>query len=136
MSSSIRLSPKHGLNPSMDICFWCGKPHGILLCGRIHTRKGDRTDIEAPHHMVSSLQPCAECAAKFKTGVHLIEVSDDGSRFNDNPRFALKDGDGRTHWPTGRYAVISPNAIKGGKAGGIALTDKETMDTVLAAAKK
>ena len=21
----IKLSPKHGLNPTMPVCFWCGK---------------------------------------------------------------------------------------------------------------
>ena len=45
MSKGIKLSPKHGVNPSMDLCFWCGQPKGLILCGRMHEKKGDRTDV-------------------------------------------------------------------------------------------
>ena len=125
MSKGITLSKKHGINPSLDICFWCGEPKGLALCGRM---KGD---AEAPKQMVTSLNPCDKCREKFKLGVHLIEVTDDGSRFGDNKAFAFKVADGTFQWPTGRYVVMKPEAIKGGKAGTKALCDKATMDHLL-----
>lgn len=130
MSKGITLSKKHGINPSLDICFWCGEPKGLALCGRM---KGDS---EAPKRMVTSLNPCDECREKFKLGVHLIEVTDDGSRFGDNKAFAFVDTDGKPHWPTGRYVVMKPEAMKDGKAGTKALCDKATMDRLLQGRKE
>ena len=129
MSKGIKLSKKHGLNPSLDICFWCGEPKGLALCGRI---KGD---AEAPRSMVTSLEPCDKCKDKFKLGVHLIEVIDDGSRFGDNKAFAFVDTEGKPHWPTGRYVVMKPEAVKGGKPGTKALCDRDTMDNIVRSSK-
>lgn len=43
--SSIKLSPKHGVNPTIPVCFFCGKPKNeIALMGRM----GGKEDIEAP----------------------------------------------------------------------------------------
>lgn len=130
MSKGITLSKKHGVNPSLDICFWCGEPKGLALCGRM---KGD---AEAPKRMVTSLSPCDKCREKFMLGVHLIEVTDDGSRFGDNKAFAFVDPEGRPHWPTGRYVVMKPEAMKDGKAGTKALCDKATMDRLLQGSKE
>ena len=41
---SIKLSPKHGVNPTMLHCICCGETYGIGFLGRI---KGE-ADIEAP----------------------------------------------------------------------------------------
>lgn len=41
----IKLSPKHGVNPCIPICCWCG------------------------------YEPCEECQAKFNMGVVFIEVT-------------------------------------------------------------
>lgn len=38
MSKSIKLSPKHGVNPSVTHCECCGKEIGVALFGRL---KGD-----------------------------------------------------------------------------------------------
>lgn len=135
MSNGITLSPKHGLNPSLDVCFWCGEAKGVALLGRIHEKKGDRTDVEAPREMVTSLEPCDKCKEHFKQGIHLIEVSDDGSRFRDDERFVLRDPDGAAHWPTGRWAVVRPEAMKNGKAGTAVLCDKGVMDALFKAQK-
>ena len=129
----IPLSPKHGVNPSLATCFWCGKPMGVALVGRI--RKPGDSDAEAPREACFGLEPCAECEKKFALGVHLVEVTEDGSRFGGNKRFALKAQGGKTMWPTGRWVIMRPEALNGGKAGGKALCDKETMDRVLASAQ-
>ena len=131
MSRGIKLSPKHGLNPSMDMCFWCGEPKGILLMGRIHEKKGDHTDVEAPKGMVTSLEPCDKCKENFKLGIRIIEVVDDGSRFENNVRFAIKAEDGKLMWPTGRFVVMNADAIKGGEAGQVRLCTTDVMDKIL-----
>lgn len=57
MSKSIRLSEKHGVNPSITICPICGKETGIALLGKL---KGDK---EAPMRMLSD--PCDDCVSKL-----------------------------------------------------------------------
>ena len=64
---SIRLHPTHGLNPTLTVCWWCGKETGeIALLGAAY--KG-----EAPHHMVVNHNPCHECEALQSRGVVMIE---------------------------------------------------------------
>ena len=126
----IRLSPQHGVNPTLLKCFWCGGDAGIALLGKL---KGD---AEAPRETCLNLEPCDACKAKFKQGVQLIEVTEDGSRFNGNNAFALKDQDGQLHWPTGRFAILREGVIKDRKAGQTALCDTETMDHVLGPRQK
>ena len=133
MSKGIKLSPKHGVNPSMDLCFWCGQPKGIILCGRMHEKKGDRTDVEAPKGMVMNLEPCDKCKENFNLGVQIVEVNDDGSRFQNDLAFAIKAEDGKIMWPTGRFVVMKAESIKGGKPGMRMLCHKDMMDKIFAA---
>ena len=47
MGKGIKVSPKHGLNPTIPICFWCGKERGeVALLGRLPG------DAEAPKNVV------------------------------------------------------------------------------------
>lgn len=55
---SIRISPKHGVNPSMLLCPVCGKDNGLALLGLI------KNDQEAPRQMPSE-NICEECEKKF-----------------------------------------------------------------------
>lgn len=121
----IRFSPKHGVNPTILKCFWCEGDIGVALLGRL---KGD---AEAPRETVLNLEPCDKCKAMFAKGVQAIEVSDDGSRFHGNEVFGIKGEDGKVHWPTGRYAVLKAEAVKGGKPGGKILVDRTVMDRIL-----
>jgi hypothetical protein len=73
----ILLSPKHGVNPSMMQCFFCGEVAGIALLGKL---KGD---IEAPRQAVFDKQPCAKCADLMKQGIMFIQVRNGES--GDNP---------------------------------------------------
>ena len=102
---NIRLSPKHGVNPTIPVCFWCGKKKNeIALLGRIGDgRKGE--DIEAPRSMVLNYDPCDECEAKMNLGVACIEVTDIPMQ-EGMPE--LVEG----HYPTGRWNVIIPEAAK------------------------
>lgn len=128
--SGIKLSAKHGVNPSLEVCFWCGKDVGVALLGKL---KGD---AEAPKRIVLGLQPCDDCKRKFAEGIRIVEVSEDGSMYGDNPAFAIKAAGGMTVYPTGRWALMPPEAIKDGKAGSTRLADKETMEAILANGKK
>lgn len=47
---SIKLSPKHGVNPSILHCICCGKDYGIAMLGKL---KGDK---EAPPCLTTSSQ--------------------------------------------------------------------------------
>lgn len=69
---SIELSPKHGLNPTIKMCFYCGEESGeIAIMGRIRERGANRkpikdSDVEAPRQMLLDYQPCEKCKEKLK----------------------------------------------------------------------
>lgn len=118
MSNSIKLSPKHGLNPCMPVCFFCGETKNeIALLGRIGDgRKGE--DIEAPMKAVLDYVPCEECQKKFAEGVLLIEVT-------NSPTY-IGMPIAENAYPTGRYVVVKPEALTGDfKAGSKALVLKK-----------
>lgn len=114
MSKSIPISPKYGVNPTIPVCFYCGKDKNeIALLGRI-TEKDPRTgrairgsDLEAPMRMILDYEPCDECKANFALGVALIGVSTEAP---DN-RQPVPSSDGTEVYPTGSYAVMKPEAV-------------------------
>ena len=71
MSKGIRLSPKHGVNPSLGMCWICGEANGeVILAGRL------KDDVEAPRQGVWDRHPCPTCAGWMQQGVILIRVKD------------------------------------------------------------
>ena len=101
----IKLSPKHGVNPTIPLCFWCGQEkNAIALMGHIGDgRKGE--DIEAPRNMVLDYNPCDKCVERMNLGVTRVEVVDIPPQEN-MPEFV------EGHYPTGRWGVIKPDAVK------------------------
>ena len=85
---SIKLSKKHGLNPTMNVCFYCGETKELLLLGRL------KNDEEAPRTVCTDLEPCDNCKEKFQEGILLIEV------------FSKTDTD-----TTGNYWLVSSEAV-------------------------
>ncbi len=84
----ITISEKHGLNPSISLCFYCGKEKNeLVLPGRL---KGD---IEAPRKAVWSMEPCDDCKKYMAEGVLLCVVRD--------------HSDPKCPYRTGRMLVIS-----------------------------
>jgi hypothetical protein len=76
---NITLSPKHGVNPCIPACFFCGKDKNILLLmGRIN-----EADDEAPKNTVFDQEPCNDCAELLEQGFMLIVV-ENGTREDDN----------------------------------------------------
>lgn len=96
--SSIRLHPKHGLNPTVCTCFFCGKgTNEIALLGAAF--KG-----EAPRHMVMNYDPCDACKAGMAKGITLIEC--DEHPFDSRP--AIQEG----AYPTGAWCVITEDTAR------------------------
>lgn len=95
MSKGIKISPKHGLNPTIPVCFWCGKQKNeIALMGRM---KGD---IEAPKSMVLDYVPCEECQNHMNMGVAILEASDHPNTEGQPP---MQKG----VYPTSRFVVVT-----------------------------
>lgn len=87
MSKGIEISPKHGLNCVMSICFWCGQERGdIALLGRISADGND--DAEAPRRAVIDYEPCDACKERMNKGITIFECEEDGE-------------------PTGSWVVVS-----------------------------
>lgn len=105
----IELSPKHGVNPTIPVCFWCGKDKGeIALLGRVrekdHNGRAVRgSDLEAPMKMVLDYEPCDCCKEVFSRGVHLIECT---PSVPDNRPPLTRDENGNDMFPTGRTIVL------------------------------
>ena len=99
--SGVRLSPKHGLNPTLPVCFWCGEETGeIALMGQLGS--GNK-DVEAPKHMVLGYEPCGKCRLNWAKGLVIIEATETPNSVTDVP---MREG----AYPTGRYAVIKREA--------------------------
>jgi hypothetical protein len=90
---SIRVSPKHGVNPCLPVCFYCGEDTGeVALLGYL---PGDK---EAPHRACLDKRPCPKCEGLMKQGVLFICVKNDAS--GDNPE------------RTGLMTVITDEGVK------------------------
>lgn len=121
-NGSIEISPKYGVNPTIPICFWCGKEKNeIALMGRVrkkdtrNTAYGTRStrvvdnDVEMPMHMVLNYEPCDCCMEQFSKGVQLIECN---QRPVDERPALSKDENGNSVYPTGRHLVMIPEAAQ------------------------
>lgn len=97
MGNSTILHPKHGLNPTLRTCFWCGKDTGELAL------LGAAYNGHAPMHMVLNYEPCDACKEQFAKGITLIETT-------TRPTNNLPAIDG-TNYPTGRIAVVTEESI-------------------------
>ena len=64
-TAGIKLSPKHGLNPTIPVCFWCGEERNeVALLGHIGDGR-KLEEFEAPMHMVIDYEPCEKCRANM-----------------------------------------------------------------------
>lgn len=101
---SIRISEKHGVNPTIPVCFWCGKEKNeIALLGKL---KGD---IEAPKNCVLDYEPCDECKKNWSLGVALLGTRKKPLNETLPP---IKDTPEETLYPTGQWLVVTKEAAK------------------------
>ena len=92
---SIRLSPKHGVNPSVSVCFFCQQDKNeVVLPGML---KGD---AEAPHRGVWNREPCDQCKGYMEKGIILISMDENLTEDFLNP------------YRSGGWCVIKEEAIK------------------------
>ena len=88
----LQLSKSHGVNPSVELCFFCGKEKGLVLAGRMPG------DAEAPREAVWTMEPCDECEGHMQLGIILIEV---------------RDGEaGKNPYRTGNFYVVTEEAFQ------------------------
>lgn len=92
----IYLSPKHGVNPSVEQCFSCMKDVGVVLFGQIR----GSGDAEAPRRVCLDTEPCNECKGYMKRGVILVSVDESKTEDEKNP------------YRSGGWIVIKVEAIK------------------------
>lgn len=104
MSNSIKISPKHGLNPSIVKCFWCGEECGIALCGKL---KGDK---QAPHFVIQNYEPCDKCVEHFKKGILLAGCTDKPVLEEMPP--ICSDENGNMHYPDGSHIVLTEQGVE------------------------
>lgn len=131
----LLLSPKHGLNPTVPVCFWCGKPKNeIALLGRFKTECDN--DAEAPRHMILDYDPCEACKAEWDKCVIVAAVT--AKPMNPGqPAVKINDGGtARDAYPTGQYVGITAEAagrlfgIVSAKPGMVVTIDSGTFDTI------
>jgi len=90
----VRVSPKHGVNPSMAVCMFCGEYTGeIALMGML------RGDVEAPRKVVLNDNPCTQCKDIFNQGILFMCVKGDSNRYEG------------LDWFTGKYSVLREEAM-------------------------
>lgn len=99
--SGIRISEKHGVNPSMDMCFWCGETKAIVLFGRL------KNDAEAPREVVTNYEPCDKCKEIIKKGCWCVEVDTSPT---DRGRAPIQEQGDKKLYPTGRFHVLKKEA--------------------------
>ncbi len=91
---SIKVSPKHGVNPALVHCFICGADMGVALLGKL---KGDK---EAPRDISDPSMICPECQKQIEAGNHFIIEAKDGQSGQNPER-------------TGRYVCLRKGALQG-----------------------
>lgn len=124
MPMSINISPKHGVNPAVEQCFYCRKDIGVVLFGRMTAdkaeqafgegfmggRQADRQDVEAPHQVITSLDPCEGCEVFYfnaKIGVFLILSEEREVEVFEHGRKVFKT----IPHPTGAFVCVKESAI-------------------------
>ena len=92
---SIRVSEQHGVNPSVEKCFFCQRDVGVVLFGRLPG------DAEAPRSVTLDETPCSECRSLMDRGVILISVDEGKS-----------GGDMRNPYRSGAWIVVTDSFIQ------------------------
>lgn len=94
---SVRVSKEHGINPSTDTCFICGKEISVVLFGTAYKDENGKT-AEAPKKVCTG-QLCDNCQ----------KVIDEGGIFF----IAVKDGEsGKNPYRTGQVAALKEEAVQ------------------------
>lgn len=94
---SLRISKEHGVNPSVDTCFICGKDISVVLFGTAYKDENGKT-AEAPRKVCTG-QVCEDCQ----------KIIDEGGIFF----IAVKDGEtGKNPYRTGQIGALKEEAVQ------------------------
>ena len=94
---SITLSKEHGINPSVDTCFICGKETNIILFGTAYKDENGKT-VKAPQKVCTG-DICDDCK----------KIIDEGGIFF----IAVKDGEtGKNPYRTGQISALKEEAVQ------------------------
>lgn len=94
---SLRISKEHGLNPSIDTCFVCGKETSIVLFGTSYKDENGKTSKAPMKTCTGDL--CDDCK----------KIIDEGGIFF----IAVKDGEtGKNPWRTGQIVALKEEAVQ------------------------
>ena len=106
----LRLHSKHGLNPTMTNCYFCGEPSEILLVGNavnqfkkagVHVSEDGRM----PHEIGAiNTTPCQKCEEYMKKGIMLISIRDGEGKEVEQ---ATKEKRIPTPYRTGKICVMT-----------------------------
>ena len=100
---NVRLSKKHGVNPTIPVCAWCGEhKNEIALLGKI-----DKEDSQAPMSCVLDYNPCDKCAEQWSQGVAILEAT---TQRPTPYRPPMKQDRSTDIYPTMRMVVIKPES--------------------------
>jgi hypothetical protein len=103
--SNIKLSPEHGLNPTIPVCFWCGEDRNeVAILGKI-----DKQDSEAPMRMVMDYEPCDKCKEFFDKGIQIIGC--ETTPIADG-QFPIMTNEELSYYPTGTTIVVPEDWAK------------------------
>lgn len=98
--ASIPISAKHGVNPTIPICFWCGgHKEEVALLGKLPR------DKKAPMYTLIDYEPCKKCEEGMSKGITFIEV-------NKTPVINNQPSIAPGMYPTSRIAVIKEESVK------------------------
>lgn len=94
LGKNIRLSPQHGLNPAIPLCFFCLEPKNeVLIPGALPN------DMPAPQNAVWDWEPCEKCKDWMERGILLISFSESLTSDMTNP------------YRTGGWVVVKEDAV-------------------------
>jgi hypothetical protein len=94
MAKGIPISKKHGVNPCIPVCFWCGEDKNeVASPGNLPG------DAEAPMRAYLDFEPCKKCKEQMDKGITLVGVS-------KTPQIKGLPDIGGNAYPTGAVLVI------------------------------
>lgn len=121
MKNGIKMSKKHGVNPTIPVCFFCGEEKNELaLLGHIRTKND--SDAEAPPHMLLDYEPCDKCKEQMDKGITLIGVRPEPVTDDQPP---IGSPGGQPVYPTSSWCVVSEDFIRRN------ITDDTVVDQIL-----
>lgn len=107
--SEIHVDPKHGLNPCITKCFYCGGVKDIAIFGRLRssTKKAfqeagfDVHNGKAPSSIVMDKEPCSKCQGYMQQGIILISC-----------RHPTSEKEQQNPYRTGGWVVVKDELIR------------------------